>query len=147
MAVELVELGEDGAIKVCGVPLTRSLLAKLRLKARRCRAWFSRLKRSERRLMDLVITTVEKVRSPFLASVLEPIIKRLLDALKGTRKGVEAVLGRVAYLMRKEGRSLAQKLSLIAKGWGNRSAASWSEDKGFIQYLTVVNYLSLTEGA
>ena len=51
--------------------------------------------------MDLVITVVEKVRSPFLASVLEPVIKRLLDAMEGTQKGLEAVLGRVAYLMRR----------------------------------------------
>ena len=31
------------------------------------------------------------------------------------------------------------KLSRIAQGWGNKSAANWCEDKGFIQYLTVVN--------
>lgn len=139
MGVELVELGEDGTIEVCGVPLERRPLAKLRLKARRCRAWFGRLKRGERRLVDLVITVVEKVRSPFLASVLEPIIRRLLDAMESTKDGAEAVLGRVACLMRREGRGLAQKLSRIAQSWGNRSAAGWSEDKGFIQYLTVTN--------
>jgi len=79
-----VELGEDSPIEVCGVPLKRRPLAKLRLKAQRCRAWFSRLKRNERRLMDLVITIVERVRSPLLARVLEPIIKRLLDVMGGT---------------------------------------------------------------
>lgn len=139
LGVELVELGEDGSLVVCGVPLKRKPLANLRQKAQRCRAWFSSLKESQRKLVNLVIMTVEKVRSPLLASVLEPIIKRLLDAMEGTQKGVEAVRGRVAYLMRKEGRSLALKLSRIAQGWGNSSAASWSEDKGFIQYLTVMN--------
>ena len=33
LGVELVELGEDGTIEVCGVPLKRKPLAKLRLKA------------------------------------------------------------------------------------------------------------------
>lgn len=134
-----MELGEDGSIEICGVPLKRKPLAKLRLKAQRCRAWFSMLKRGERRLMNLVITIVEKVRSPFLARVLEPIVKRLLDAMGGTQKVMEAVIGRVAYLMREGGRSLAQYLSRIAQGWGNKSAAGWPEDKGFIQYLTVMN--------
>jgi len=134
-----VELSEDGTIQVCGIPLETRLLAKLRLKARRCRAWFSRLKRGERRLMDLVIAIVEKVRSPFLAKVLEPIIKRLLDAMGGTQKGVEAVLGRVAYLMREKGRSLAQQLSRIAQSWGNRAAAKWPEENGFVQYLTIMS--------
>lgn len=115
MGAELVVLGEDGAIEVCGVSLKRKLLAKLKQKAQRCRAWFSVLKRGERRLMDLVIRVVEKVRSPFLASVLEPIIKRLLEAMEGARDGVEVLAGRVAYLMRKEGRSLAQKLNRIAQ--------------------------------
>ena len=132
-------IGEDGTIEVCGVPLQRRPLAKLRLKAQRCRAWFSKLKRDERRLMDLVITIVEKVRSPFLASVLEPIIKRLLDTMGGIQKVMEAVIGKVAYLMKERGRSLAQYLSRIAKGWGNKSAAGWPEDKGFVQYLTVMN--------
>ena len=133
--MELVEMGEDGTIEVCGVSLKRKLLAKLKRRAQRCRVWFSILKMGERRLMDLVITVVEKVRSPFLASVLEPIIKRLLDAMEG----MEAFLGRVAYLMRKEGRSLTQKLSRIAQCWGNKSAAGWPEDKGFIQYLTIMD--------
>jgi len=141
LGLELVELGEDGVIEVCGVPLERRPLAKLRLKAQRCRAWFSELKKGERRLMNLVITVVEKVRSPLLAKVLKPIIKKLLDTMGGTQRVTEAVIGKVAYLMRKEGRSLAQCLSRIAQGWGNKSAAGWPEDKGFIQYLTVMNLL------
>ncbi len=134
-----MKLGGDDTIEICGVPLERRPLAKLRLKAQRCRAWFSRLKMSERRLMDLVIMVVEKVRSPLLAGILEPIIKRLLDTMGGTREVMEAVIGKVAYLMREEGRNLARHLSQIAQGWGNRSAARWPEDKSFIQYLTIMS--------
>jgi len=125
-------LGEKSALEVCGVSLKRELLANLRLKAQRCKVWF-RLKRDERRLMDLVITVVDKVRSSFLARILLPIIKRLLDAM-----GRAHVLGEVAYLMRTEGRSLAQKLSWIAQNWGNKSATRWPEDSGFVQYLTIM---------
>ena len=83
--------------------------------------------------MDLVITVVEKIHSFFLARILSPIIKRLLDAM-----GSAHVLGEVAYLMKTKGRSLAQKLSWIAQGWGNKSATRWSEDSGFVQYLTIM---------
>jgi hypothetical protein len=125
-------LDEKSALEVCGVSLKRELLAKLRLKAQRCKAWF-KLKRDERRLMDLVITVVEKIHSFFLARILSPIIKKLLDAVGSAR-----VLG-VAYLMKTEGRSLAQKLSWIAQGWGNKSAATWPRDPGFVRYLTVMD--------
>ena len=119
------------------IPLTREILAKLRLKAKRCKAWF-RLKRDERRFMDLVISVVEKVRSFFLARILSSIIKRLLDAMGSPRDVMEAVLGEVAYLMVVKGRSLAQKISQIAQNWGNKSAARWPRESGFVQYLTIM---------
>jgi hypothetical protein len=119
------------------IPLTREVLAKLRLKAQRSRAWF-RLKRDERRFMDLVITVVDKVRSFLLARILSPIIKRLLEAMGGAQGVMEAALGEVAYFMAVKGRSLAQKISLIAQGWGNKSAARWPGDSGFVQYLTIM---------
>jgi hypothetical protein len=119
------------------IPLTREILAKLRLKAKRCKAWF-RLKRDERRFMDLVISVVEKVRSFFLARILSPIIKRLLEAMGGPRDVMEAVLGKVACHMMMEGRSLAQKISRIARDWGNKSAARWPDDSGFVKYLSIM---------
>jgi hypothetical protein len=107
------------------------------LKAQRSKAWF-RLKRDERKFMDLVISVVDKVRSFLLAKILSPIIKRLLEALGGAQGVMEAALGEVAYLMAVKGRSLAQKISLIAQGWGNKSAARWPRDLGFVRYLTIV---------
>jgi len=115
---------------------TRDTLAELRLRARRCRAWYNELSRDQRNLMELVITVVkEKVRSLFLAKLLVPIVKKLLDAMGG----IQALIGEVAYKMRTVGLRLAQKLSQIAQVWGNKSAVKWPEDKGFIQFLTVID--------
>lgn len=115
---------------------TRDMLAELRLKARHCRVWFNELSRNQRSLIELVIVVVEeKVRSLSLAKLLAPIVKRLLEAMGG----IQALIGEIAYKMRTVGISLAQKLSRIAQAWGNKSAAKWPEDKGFIQYLTILD--------
>jgi len=115
---------------------TRDMLAELRLRARRCRAWFNELSEDQRNFIELVIAVVrEKVHSLFLAKLLAPIVKRLLEAIGG----IQALIGEVAYKMRTDGLRLAQKLSQIAQAWGNKSAAKWPEDKGFIQYLTIMD--------
>jgi hypothetical protein len=115
------ESGKDDTIVVCDVPLRGKLLAKLKRRAQRCKSWFSVLSWEQRRFVDAVIMVVETVRSPLLADLLKAIIKTLLEA------------------MMKNGRSLAQKLSQIAQSWGNKSAVEWPLDRGFIQYLTVID--------
>jgi hypothetical protein len=122
---------------VCGVPFERSYLARLRRRAQRCGAWF-RLGVEDRRFLDLVIAVVERGRSRVLAGLLEPMLRRLLEALGGFREGMEAVFGRVSYWMMVRGRPMAMRLSLIAQGWGYRLASSWAEDPGFIRYLAVM---------
>lgn len=115
---------------------TQDMLAELRLRARRCRAWFSELSRDQRNLIELVIVVVkEKVRSLFLAKLLAPVVKRLLEAMGG----IQAWIGEVAYRMGTDGLRLAQRLSQIAQAWGNKSAAKWPEDKGFVRYLAIMN--------
>jgi len=115
---------------------TRDMLAELRLRARRCRAWFNELSRDQRNLMELVILVVkQKVRSLFIAKLLAPIVKRLLEAIGG----IQVLIGEVAYKTRTDGLRLAQKLSQIAQAWGNRSAARWPEDIGFMRYLAIMN--------
>jgi len=121
LSLGCAELGGDDAIVVCDVPLRREPLAKLKRRAQRCKAWFSVLSWKQRRFVDAVIMVVEQVRSPILVDLLKPIIETLLEA------------------MMKNGRSLAQKLSQIAQGWGNKSAVKWPLDRGFIQYLTVMD--------
>jgi hypothetical protein len=113
-------------------PLTREALAKLRLKALRRGCWFRDLKREERRLLDLTISVVERVRSFLLAKIVSQLIGKLCEAMES----------RVFRLMRTEGRSLAENISKICQAWGNRAAKSWAKDAGFIQYLTVSNLLA-----
>jgi len=114
------------------IPLTREALARLRLKALRRGCWFRDLKRSERKLLELTIRVVEKVRSFLLAKLVSRIVDKLCEAMES----------RIFRLMRTEGRSLAEKISRIGEAWGNMSAASWARDRGFIQFLTVTNLLS-----
>lgn len=109
------------------VPLTRDGLARLRLKALRRGLWFRKLNGDERMLMSLVIRVVERVRSLTLAKLVSSAVKKLLEAMESE----------VVRVMRTVGRQLAQKLSGIAKSWGNESAVGWAEERGFIQYLAV----------
>jgi len=114
------------------IPLTREALARLRLKALRRGVWFRDLKREERKLLELTIRVVEKVRSFILAK----LVSRLVDKL------CEAMESRIFRLMRTEGRSLAEKIASIGEAWGNRAARFWAKDRGFMQYLTVTNLSS-----
>ena len=113
-------------------PLTREALVKMKLKAMRRGVWFRDLKQSERKLLDLTISVVERVRSFLLAK----IVSRLMDKL------CEAMESRVFRLMRTEGRRLAEKVASIGEAWGNRAAKFWAKESGFIQYLTITNLQS-----
>jgi len=109
------------------IPITRDDLARLRSKALRRGLWFRALNRDERMLMNLVIRVVDRVRSLLLAKLLFSAVKKLLEAMESE----------VARMMRTVGRQLAKNLSRIAQAWGNKAAAQWTEDLGFIQYLAV----------
>jgi hypothetical protein len=140
-------------MEVFSVQLKRKLLARLKREALRAGVWFSSLNEWQRRLMNLVIKVVKKVRSPFLAKLLAPILRTLLIAL-GRRfkaslrivcrdameeeaiRGVLCLAGEAAYGMMK---NVAEKISRIAHAWGNRLARNWSEDVGFLKYLTVMS--------
>lgn len=110
-------------------PLSRKALARLRLKAIRRGVWFRVLKDRERRLLELTLDVVEKIRSLLLAKLVSHIVGKLLNALEGD----------LWRLMTRKGRSLAQKLSQIAQAWGNKSAVRWPDDMGFVKFLTVMN--------
>ena len=114
------------------VPLTRESLVKLRLKALRRGCWFRDLKHNERKLLELTIRVVERVRSFLLAKIVSRIVGILCEAMET----------RVFRLMRTKGRSMAENLSKIAQAWGYRAAKSWATDQGFMQYLAVCNLLS-----
>ena len=114
------------------IPLTREALIKLKLKAVRRGMWFRGLKHSERKLLDLTIRVVERVRSFLLAKIVSRLVSKLCEAMES----------RIFRLMRTEGRSLAEHVSKIGEAWGNRAAKFWASDRGFIQYLTVNNLSS-----
>jgi hypothetical protein len=130
---------KDGLFEVCGVPLRRSVLCRLLRVAQRGGFLFRCLKACEVKFVRLVVALAERVRSFVLARAIAPIVKKLLEALKGSRELMISVLGEVAYWMKEGGRGLAEKISGIAVEWGNRSAVKWSRDLGFIRYLTVMN--------
>jgi len=108
-------------------PLGKDELARIKAKAMRRGIWFKMLTRAERAQMDLTMKIVKRIRSFILAKVVSSIVKKLLDAMES----------KVAHLTREVGHALAQKLSRIAKKWGNRSADQWAVDSDFIQYLTI----------
>jgi len=116
----------DGARSV---PLTREALAKLRLKAKRRGVWFRNLKQSERRLLDLTISVVERVRSFLLAKIVSRLVGVLYEALES----------RIVRLVRTEGPALAKRLSEIGEAWGHRAARSWQNDLGLMQFLVINN--------
>jgi len=111
------------------VPLTREALAKFKLKAVRRGCWFRDLKQSERSLLDLTIRVVERVRSFSLANLVSRIVGKLCEAMES----------RIYRLVRSEGREMAKRLSEIGLAWGCKSAWSWAEDCGFMQFLVVSN--------
>lgn len=129
---DLVECRTKGLVeKMTGrnrVSLSRFELVKLRVKACRRGVWFGVLSRVERGLMDLAIKVVEKVRSPVLARSLISVVKKLVDAMESE----------ATRLMKTIGRKIAQELSEIAQGWGNKSARLWTSDLGFRRYLAVM---------
>lgn len=107
--------------------MTRDVLVSIRRVAMRRRVWFRVLDRCERAVVSLTIRCVERVRSVRLAMIVTVIVDKLKEAVKG----------RVERLMGTVGRSLAQKLSGVALGWGNKSASRWMEDRDFIRFLAV----------
>jgi len=107
--------------------LGKNDLAKIRTKAIRRGIWFRALTKAERAQIELTMRIVKKIRSLFLARVLDAIIRKLLDAMES----------KVAHVMREVGCSLAENLSRIAQSWGNKSAHHWKEDPSFVKYLAI----------
>jgi hypothetical protein len=114
----------------------RSSLARLMQLSKRSRAWFGVLSWEQRRFLDAVIRTVDRVVSPFLLRVLEPLVKKLLIAIGGdVRSGALALNGKSAYRIVM---NLAKKLVGLAEAWGNKNARQWL-DEDFLRYLVIMN--------
>ncbi|MEM2370704.1 MAG: hypothetical protein QXO15_01040 [Nitrososphaerota archaeon] len=125
----LRERGSNSNAGDMGLILDSSYLIRLKREAVRRRVWFRALSRIERGLVDLVVKVVDRPRSPKLIDVLARIVVKVKKAM----------LSPLKQLMEQVGRPLAKKISMIALQWGNKSAAEWAEDRGFIRYLTIVD--------
>jgi hypothetical protein len=114
----------DGASKFIG----KGQLLKLKLKAVRAGVWFRALPRIDRVLVDLTIKVAQSVRSPFLASSILSVARKLEGLLES----------KFARAIREVGFPLACKLSVLAREWGNRNAWAWAGDEAFARYLAVM---------
>jgi len=110
------------------LPLSKSKLIRMKTKAMRRGVWFRVLTLSERAQIDLTMKFVQKIRSLLLTRVLVSILKKLTDVFES----------RVARAITNIGRGLAERISRIARSWGNKSASEWLEDRGFTRYLTIM---------
>lgn len=109
-------------------------LPKYKMLALRRGVWFKVLNRLERTLINLSIRLLSEIRSSVLADALDSILKKLLDALEG----------KIERCMRLFGVSFANKLSLIAQSWGNKTAFKWIQDVNFIRFLAVIKINTIT---
>ena len=118
------------------VPPERESLEKLKRLSIRSGAWFRVINWKQRRLLDITMRTVDKVRSSLLLKVLAPLVKRLLETLGGNvRTGTLVLMGKGAYNMM---RSAAEKIVAVAQKWGNKSAKEWLDER-FLRYLVVMS--------
>jgi hypothetical protein len=118
----------------------RKFLLTLKQKSIRSNnAWYRIIPLDKRRFIDAVIQTVDKIQSSLLLKILAPLAGKLLQAIGGMR----GLMGNLSFGMLNYGLPLAQRISVIAKGWGNKMASKWANDEGFIRYLTVVDMNNL----
>lgn len=114
----------------------RDSLKKLKRVSIRNRLWFKAINWKQRRFIDAVIMTVERVRSLLMLRVLAPIVEKLLVTFGGDmRKGALSLMGEGAYGMM---RSVAEKIVHVAEKWGNKSAHEWLRTS-FFKYLIIMN--------
>lgn len=102
---------------------------KLKLKAIRAGIWFKALHRIDRALVNLTIKVTENIRSFSLAKSIFAVVDKLDGLLES----------RFLQSLKLVGRQLAEKISLIAKKWGNASAKLWATDLSFAFFLGLMN--------
>jgi hypothetical protein len=115
--------------KKLGVPATACELLLVKKAALRRGIWYRALSRAERGVLDLTAKYVKYIRSSKLANLVTGLIEKLQIASQST----------LDKLTRSVGLLLAQKISDVAVGLGNRSAASWAVDLEFAKFLAVTN--------
>ena len=94
----------------------------------RAGVWFRALPRIDRVLVDLTIKVAQTIRSPFLASSILSVARKLEGLLES----------KFARAIREVGFPLASKLAMLARKWGNKAAREWAGDEAFARYLAVM---------
>ena len=112
-------------------------LRALKVRSMRRGIWNRALSRLEKAQVDLTLRIVRRVRSPFLARVLDSIVDKLSNALQS---GVSRTTVSIGF-------PLALRLSRIAQGWGNKSARTWAQDSGFARFLAIMSLNSNSTGS
>jgi hypothetical protein len=108
--------------------LTKKQLINIKTKAIRAGVWFKVLQRIDRVLFDLTIRVVETIRSSQLANAVLVISNKLINATKS----------HFSSRLKAIGRSLAEKVSVIASKLGNVQASVWVSDESFIKFLAIM---------
>lgn len=109
--------------------LRRTELLSLKLKAKRKGVWFKALSRLDRVLIELTIKVADKVRSSRLTEALLKVMEKMEKALQN----------KIIQAINHIGFSLARKIGLLAKKWGNPLAESWMSDLSFARFLAVMH--------
>jgi len=118
------------------IPPERSSLLRLKRLSIRNKSWFTLLSRTERKFIDAIIMTVDKIRSSLVLRLLSPLVRRLLATLsRDLNNGALGLIRLGAYRMMKD---VAERIVGIAQKWGNKSAKEWL-DQRFLSYLVIMS--------
>jgi len=125
--------------------LTKSALSKKSV--RKKLSWRDRIY-----LKALFKASWNQIRSRVVLEILAPMVEKMLKALgreyeksqleyEGTmdKEEVKGLLSMRLHSAYKMMRGVAEEISRLAQGWGNKLARKWSEDPGFIKYLMMMN--------
>jgi hypothetical protein len=107
---------------------TREFLGGWWRRALRRRVLYTALDREDRGYLYLTMKALDRVRSADVGTIIVKILAKLKEALESpfVRK------------METYGVGKARSISAKAVEWGHQVAESWSQDRGFVRYLTVL---------
>jgi len=109
---------------------TSTFLTSFKRRALRKGVWFRALDGLERGILSLAACVVDRVESAVLGVELTKILGKLRDAMSSG----------FARRMRETGFARARKIAFQAVSWGFDAAREWADDRGFVRYVTLIDY-------
>lgn len=109
---------------------TRNFLETWWQKALRRRVLYTALDREDRGYLYLTMKVLDRVSSAEVGTIIVKILAKLRDALESP------------FVRKMETYGIQKAMSISAKAveWGHDLAESWSQDRGFAKYLTVISF-------